>query len=902
MKSASRVYLIDGSGYIYRAFYGIRALSTASGEPTNAVYGFATMIQKVLDDEKPEFVAITFDASRHTFRQRIYPQYKAQRPPPPEDLVPQIPRIHQVAESFRLPTFVSTEYEADDLIATMTRLALEDGKDVVVVTGDKDLMQLVGPRVTIFDPMKAVHIGPKEVEEKFGVPPERVLDALSLAGDSSDNIPGVKGVGPKTATKLLLEFGTVEGVLEAAKNGQIKGKVGEKIAAAEADALMSKRLVTLVDVVPMPGFSIEKLAYAGPDREAQTKLFTELEFKRLIPSPGEAEIPGAVVASSTREIEHKTKRIITSPVALAELRDRLLQEKRVAVEVELSSTRVVDAEVFGFAFSYERGSAAYVPVNHNYPGAPGHLDLEHTVTTLRPFFEKLEVEKVSSSGKALVAVLDRFDVDLCRLGFDTTLASYLLDPDEAAHDPATVARRALGLELESRDQVLGRGQKKRSFGHLGFDEASTLLGEAADVSLRAAEVLSPRLVEAGVNEVLTDVELPLIPILARMETTGIRVDLALAQKLSAELGTEIGQLEQKCYEAANREFNLGSPKQLQKVLYEDLGLRIIKRTKTGPSTDASVLEELVDEHPLPQLILEYRQLTKLKGTYLDGLSELVCPSTGRVHTTFSQATAATGRLSSHDPNLQNIPIRSETGRLLRRIFIPAEGSKLISVDYSQIELRVLAHLSGEPVLIQAFRDGADIHTRTASVLFEVAPTEVTREQRAQAKAVNFGVLYGMGPVRLARQLGIPRRTASKFVEDYFVRQPAVQAFIDKTLDQARAEGVVRTLLGRRRIVRDIGSKNRMARAGAERIAINTPVQGSAADLIKLAMIRVAARLEQRPSTKLLLQVHDELLLEAPHTEADDVAAMVVKEMGAVFPLDVPLLAEAHVGANWDEAH
>lgn len=902
MSSASKVHLIDGSGYIYRAFYAIRSLSTAQGEPTNAVYGFATMIQKVLDDEKPEYVAITFDSTRHTFRQRLYPAYKAHRPPAPEDLVPQIPRIHQVAASFRLPTFSSTEYEADDIIATLTRLALEAGKEVVIVTGDKDLMQLVGPKVTIFDPMKGVHIGPKEVEEKFGVPPDRVLDALALAGDSSDNIPGVKGVGPKTATKLLQDFGTIEAVLEAAKAGRVKGKVGEKIAAAEEDALMSKKLVSLVFDVPLPDFELEQLAYSGPDLEEQRRLFTELEFKRLIPNPGAQEIPGAAPAAKVREIQHESGRVVTNLVALTELLVELEKKTRVAVEIECSSTRVVDAEVYGLAFSHEHGSATYVPVNHDFPGVPGHLDLEHVIVTLKPFFERADIEKVSSSGKALVAVLDRFDVELHGLSFDTTLASYLLDPDESAHDPATVARRLLAIEVKDRDQVLGRGQKRRSFGALSFEEASTLLGEAADVSLRAAEVLAPRLAEAGVIEVLTDVELPLIPILARMETTGVRVDLALAKKLSSEMGTEIEKLEKRCYEAAGSEFNLGSPKQLQKVLYEDLGLRIIKRTKTGPSTDASVLEELVDEHPLAQLLLDYRQLTKLKSTYLDGLSELVCPSTGRVHTTFSQATAATGRLSSHDPNLQNIPIRTETGRLLRKIFIPADGNLLISVDYSQIELRVLAHLSGEPVLIQAFRDGADIHTRTASVLFEVPPDQVTREQRTQAKAVNFGVLYGMGPVRLARQLGIPRRTASKFVEDYFARQPAVQAFIDQTLDQARAEGVVRTILGRRRIVRDIGSKNRMARAGAERIAINTPVQGSAADLIKLAMIRVAARLEHMPQAKLLLQVHDELLLEAPKREAEAVAAMVSKEMASVFPLDVPLVAEPHVGANWDEAH
>ena len=906
--SRPKLHLIDGSGYIFRAFFAVRNLSTSAGEATNAIHGFSQMLEKTLREERPTHLAIVFDSGEASFRSEIYPDYKAHRDPPPEDLTEQVPKIHELVECFRIKTFVPVGYEADDVIATLTRQALEEGFDVRIISGDKDLMQLVSDRVELYEPMRDKRYGPAEVEQydKLLVPPAKVRDALALAGDSSDNIPGVKGVGPKKAAKLLAEHGDLEAVLAAAKAGKVKGKMGQTLAESEEEARLSQRLVTLADEVDL-GCPTEALRYSGPDKDAIRDLYKRYEFRRTAPrlDDGEEEAEeapeGRRPQGATVLIERDRYVTVTGSERLAELREQLVGAERVGIALELSNARLVDAEVLGVAFCWAPGRAAFVPLVH---AAESTLGWAEVFDALGPFLGASAPAKSSADGKALHGLMMREGRRLGGLAFDPTLAAYLLEPDEATNDAEAIARRFMGHDPIPRARILtDQKRKRRSFDRAPLPLASEYMGERAEINWHAVDVLEPLLDEAGVTDVLRDVELPLAPVLARIELAGIDVDLGRLDEMKGRFHQELERLEAACYEAAGKTFTIGSPKQLRTILYEELGLKVTKTTKTGPSTDHEALEAIADEHPLPRAVIEHRTIQKLQNTYVEALPKMVSPATGRIHTQLNQATAATGRLSSNEPNLQNIPIRTELGRELRKVFVAPKGRLLVSVDYSQVELRVLAHFTGDDVLVQAFRDGADVHTRTASVLFEVPPEEVTREQRTQAKAVNFGVLYGMGPVRLARELKIPRRTASQFVSDYFERQPGVRKFIDETLESARETGEVRTLLGRRRLVHDIHSRSRVARAAAERIAVNTPIQGSAADLIKMAMLRVDALLRDTfPAARLLLQVHDELLVEADQDEAEAVAEAVKDAMQRVYPLGVPLDAEAHFGANWDDAH
>jgi DNA polymerase I len=894
----ARILLIDGSGYIFRAYYGVRSLTSPQGEPTNAVYGFATMLDKILREETPDHLVIAFDAGGPNFRHRIYPQYKANRPPPPEDLIAQIPRIRELVDAFRIPQLVITEVEADDVLATLTRLGLEAGYEVEIITGDKDLMQLVGDGVRVYEPMKAQRFGPDEVFEKFGVYPGQIADALALAGDTSDNIPGVKGVGLKTAAKLLGVYRDLNGVLEAATQGDVKGKLGERLVSGRDDALLSRKLVALDNRVDLGAFDAEQLRYTGPNRDKLRELYEQLDFRRLLPKledpNGGTEGPPAVTS------DFSSYHALTSLEALGGMTAVFQHATEVAIAARYANDGLrVDAEPLALAVSVKPGGQTYfVGAAHDSSSVRERIRaLMDTLSAVR------EVKVFAAKGKLVLRLCSDLGVPMLSLSGTVDLASYLLEPDATSHDFAAVARRYLGHTALDPKEVLGTGRNKREFESLEQVEAMRLLGEEAELALALLPMLFERLREADLLHVLFDIEMPLLPVLVRMERHGVRIDLERLRSMSSRFETEMQRLENECYTEAGQTFNLNSPKQLQKVLFEDLGLKIVKRTKSGPSTDHSVLEALADAHSLPLKVLEYRQVQKLKSTYIDALPRMVSSRTGRVHTIFNQTTAATGRLSSTDPNLQNIPIRTELGRELRKVFIADPGHVLISVDYSQIELRILAHLSADSVLTAAFREGADVHARTASALFGVASESVTREQRTQAKAVNFGVLYGMGPVRLARELKIPRRTASKFVEDYFERQPGVKRFIDETLEYARTHGHVRTILGRRRLLPDLGSKNRGLRASAERVAINTPIQGSAADLIKLAMIRVDAQLSALfPAVRLLLQVHDELVLEASEAEASTVATMVKLEMERAFPLDVPLVATPCIGPTWDDAH
>ena len=913
--SHAKLHLIDGSGYIYRAFYAIRNLSTAAGEATNALHGFSQMLEKTLREERPTHMAIVFDSGKASFRNEIYSEYKAHRDAPPPELTEQVPKIHDLVQRFRIPTFVPVGFEADDVIATLTRIALEAGFDVRIISGDKDLMQLVSDRVSLWEPMRGKQYGPKEVEayDKLLVPPVRVRDALALAGDSSDNIPGVRGIGPKKAAKLIQDFGDLEGVLTAAREGKVKGKMGQVLAESEDEARLSLKLVTLDEQVELPELqSMDDLKYLGPNKEAIKELYLKYEFRRTTPRLGdEHESSSSSVGPAEPDpagikLSHDRYHRIVDSESLQSLAQKLSEAPLTGVSVELSSHRLIDARVMGIAFCWGESEAAYVPIGHKLgpmEGADHQLSFSEVLAVLGPWFSSAKNRKSCGEAKLLSGYLMREGVTLRGVSFDPRVAAYLLHPDDPFNDLEAVSKRYLGHAAIARASLLTVAKKKRSFDRVPIDEAVPYMAERAEIAWRAQQILEPALDEAEVRDVLRDIELPLIPVLARIELNGLEVDLNKLQDLNVRFRDELEKLEATCFEAAGKEFNIGSPKQLRTILFDELGLKVTKTTKTGPSTDHAALEAIADDHPLPQAVIEHRTIQKLQNTYVEALPKMRVASSGRIHTQLNQTTAATGRLSSNEPNLQNIPIRTSLGRELRKAFVAQKGRVLISVDYSQIELRVLAHLSDDEVLVRAFEDRADVHARTASALFQIPPEEVSREQRTQAKAVNFGVLYGMGPVRLARELKIPRRTASQFVKDYFDRQPGVRKYIDDILEVARTEGAVRTLLGRRRRVTDINTENRAARSAAERVAINTPIQGTAADLMKMAMLRVDALLRDAyPDARLLLQVHDELLVEALADDAQEIATAVQDAMQRVYPLKVPLEASAHFGQNWDEAH
>lgn len=895
-----RLHVVDGSSYIFRAYWAIRSLTNSAGEPTNAIYGFAQMVEKMLREEEPAFLAIVFDAEGPTFRNELHPEYKAHRPPPPEDLVSQIPAIHELADAFLMKRFVVPGVEADDVIATLARRAKAEGYEVRLISGDKDLMQLVDDQLTLFEPMRGERYDAAGVQAKLGVPPEQVRDLLALAGDSTDNVPGVPGVGVKTAAKFLSQHGDLEGVLAAAREGTIKGKTGQRIVEAQEDARLSQRLVSLEDQVQLDLASLDDLRWTGPDHAQLEAIYRRGEFTRLVAryekeekAPVEADRAGAVARV---ELDPDATTRLRSASELSSWLAEVRAPGPLSVRIEAPSDRALDAVVDGVALATPGREPAYVSC--------ASVPWPQVMAELGPFLANPEVEVATDRAKLVCGVAAEAGHAVAGLIFDLELAAYLLQPDEMDQGYEAAARRYFDHEPIDRDAALRSGRKRVPFSSLDVDTAARLSGEAAAIIEEAARHLPAALREARVEDVFIDLELPLVPVLARVERAGVKVDVGRLRELSAVFDSELSKLERRCHEIAGHEFNIGSPKQLEKILFEELGLKIKRRTSTGrPSTDHSVLEELSADHELPAAVVDYRQVQKLKSTYVDALPKLVSPSTGRLHTIFNQAMAATGRLSSTEPNLQNIPIRTDIGRQLRTAFIAEPGNVLVSVDYSQIELRVLAHLSRDAVLTQAFVEGADVHVRTAAALFDIAPDDVTREQRGQAKAVNYGVAYGMGPVRLARDMKVPRKVASQFITDYFERQPGVHAYVEQTLEQARETGEVRTILGRRRLVPDVRSSSRGVRSQAERAARATPVQGSAADLIKMAMLRVDAALAERfPAARLILQVHDELLVEAPEAEANEVAQLVKREMESVYPLSVPLEADAHVGPNWDDAH
>ena len=885
-----RIFLIDGSSYIYRAYYAIRHLSNSQGMATNAIYGFTNMLLKVMRDLKPDQLAVIFDSKGPTFRKDLYPEYKANRSAMPEDLVPQIPYIKRVVEAFGLPGIEMPGYEADDIIATLAKKFAAQGMEVTVVTGDKDLMQIVSDRIHLLDTMKDKIYGPAEVTERFGGA-DKVVEVQALSGDSSDNIPGVPGIGEKTAKMLIDEYGDIETLL--ANLDQLKGKRRENLENFADLARLSKKLVTLVDNLDL-AVDDHDFTLTEPDREVLTDLFKECEFYKLLQE----------FAVDTKDrAESAGYRAVLTESGLAELVAALEGSQRFAFDTETTSLDAMRAELVGLSFAVTAGEAWYVPVGHHYLGMPEQLPLARVLDAVRPLLASPDHLKIGQNLKYDILVLARAGVEVSGPIYDTMLASYLANPAARSHGMDNLAAELLNYHTISYSEVAGSGKKQIGFDEVEVEKATDYAAEDADITLRLYEKLVPMVTAQEQDRLFNDVEMPLLKILVGMEQAGIRINPEFLGGLSADMEEKLAVLEADIHQLAGGPFNIGSPKQLGEVLFEHLGLPKGKKTKTGWSTDVEVLNNLAEEHEIAAKILDYRSLMKLKGTYTDALPKLIHPETGRIHTSFNQAVTATGRLSSSDPNLQNIPIRTEEGRRIREGFIPSDGCVLFSADYSQVELRILAHMADEPALKEAFARGEDIHRRTASEVLGLFPEMVTDEQRRAAKAINFGVVYGISAFGLAKQLGINRREAQQFIDTYFERYPGIRTFMDACIAQAREKLYVTTLLGRRCAIPEINSKNGAVRGYAERNAINYPVQGSAADIIKLAMVKIAARLVgEGLQTRMLLQVHDELVFDVPQAELEKVSALVKSEMQGAVDLSVPLLVEVGSGRNWREAH
>jgi len=886
------IYLVDGSSYIYRAYHAVRHLSTTQGLPTNATFGFTNMLLKLLSDREPEHMTMAFDAKGPTFRHEIYEAYKANRPPMPEDLAVQIPYIKQVVEGMNIPSLELTGYEADDIIGTLARTAQEKGFQVVMVTGDKDFKQLVTPGTSIWDPMKDRTIDYPGLTKDFGLEPSQWVDVMGLSGDTSDNIPGVPGIGEKTAISLIKTFGSLEEVFENLAK-ITKKKLRENLTNFREQAFLSRRLVAINTEVPL-SVEIASLRVSSPDADRLARLFKDLEFQRL-----------QKLFPIKSDLSHKKYRVILDDENFKALIDELIQTGIFALDIETTAKDPMQAEVVGLSFACRPNEAAYIPLRHRYSGAPRQLDPDRTLGSLKPLLEDPKLAKVGQNIKYDWIVLKRSGIDLQGVIFDTMVASYLLNPTRRAHNLETISAEYLDHEMISYKEVTGGKKGNKGFDEVPVDDAVPYACEDADITLMAYEVLEPKLREGGFDSLFNEVEMPLIPVLVDMEMSGICVDKDRLKAVSKEFERQLHETEDRIYAIAGERFNIQSHQQLGRILFENLKLPIQKKTKkkTGYSTDVEVLTTLSLEHELPALVLQYRSLAKLKSTYADAIVDLIHPETHRIHTSYNQTVTATGRLSSSDPNLQNIPVRTGEGRKIRAAFVPQKGWILLSADYSQIELRLLAHYSEDPTLVEAFEEGQDIHARTAAEVFQLLPGMITLEMRRQAKVINFGIIYGMSPFRLSKELGITQKMAKVYIENYFRRYKGVKRFIEETKEEARKAGKVTTLLGRHRWLPDISSKNRTAREFAERTAVNTPLQGTAADLIKVAMIRIHQALDQKGlKAKMLLQVHDELVFEVPSEELWRVEELVTEVMEGAYKLRVPLKVDVKTGRNWADVH
>ncbi|MFL1915717.1 DNA polymerase I [Plesiomonas shigelloides] len=923
--------LVDGSSYLYRAFHAFPPLTNAGGEPTGAMYGVLNMLKSLLNQFAPTEMAVVFDAKGKTFRDEMFAEYKAHRPPMPDELRSQIEPLHQMIRALGLPLLVVPGVEADDVIGTLAKQAAANGRDVLISTGDKDMAQLVSDKITLINTMNNTVLGPQEVREKYGVGPELIIDFLALMGDSSDNIPGVPGVGEKTALALLTGIGSLREIYANLDAVPALGFRGSKTLPAKLElhrdnADLSYALATIktdVELEPIP------LTRQSADTDTLISLFGRYEFKRwlaelldggdmLTPNPAAAAPRARPTASVSDSAEPAAAAM--APVTLdrsayqtilqmSEL-DAWLDKLRAApywvLDTETDGLDYMTANLIGLSFATAAGEAAYLPVAHDYLDAPEQLDRDTVLARLKPLLEDTDSRKVGQNLKFDQSILARYGIELRGIWSDTMLESYVLNSVAGRHDMDSLSERHLGHQTITFEEVAGKGKNQLTFNQIPLEQAATYAAEDADVTLRLHEVLWPQLEqEVGLASVLQEMEVPLLSVLSRMERNGVLIDPALLGRHSMELTTRLAELESKAHELAGEPFNLASTKQLQGILFEKLGLPVLKKTPGGaPSTNEEVLAELALDYPLPAVLLEYRGLAKLKSTYTDKLPQMINPATGRVHTSYHQAVTATGRLSSTDPNLQNIPVRNEEGRRIRQAFIAGAGNQIIAADYSQIELRIMAHLSGDAGLLRAFSEGKDIHRATAAEVFGLPLELVSAEQRRSAKAINFGLIYGMSAFGLARQLGIGRNDAQRYMDLYFERYPGVLTYMERTREQAHAQGYVETLFGRRLQLPDIRSRNAMRRKGAERAAINAPMQGTAADIIKRAMLAVDAWLAtpEAEGIRMIMQVHDELVFEVPQEKVALCSAKVRELMQHSAALDVPLLVEVGVGDNWDQAH
>ncbi|ABD79337.1 DNA polymerase I [Saccharophagus degradans] len=923
--SSLPLLLVDGSSYLYRAFHAMPPLTTSSGQPTGAVRGVVNMLRKLAKDYPESPIAVIFDAKGKTFRDDIYSDYKANRPPMPDDLRAQIEPLHTIIRAMGLPLIIQDGVEADDVIGTYAQQATEKGIPVVVSTGDKDMAQLVSEHVTLVNTMTETVMDIAGVNEKFGIPPSLIIDFLALMGDKVDNIPGVPGVGEKTALALLQNLGSVEDIyanLDKVPTLEVRGakSLAKKLEDNRDKAFLSYELATIKLDVELE-HSLEELIPVDPDNDALLALFTELEFKGWVTelskgggtkakkaSPNAkqaAEEAPAAAPEEAVEINRDNYETILTEASLEAWVDRLSKAELFAFDTETTSLNYMEAKVVGVSFAVAPGEAAYVPFGHDYLGAPEQLSEEQVLGKLKPLLEDENVKKVGQNLKYDASVLANHGIALQGIAFDTMLESYVVNSTANRHDMDTLALAHLGHTNISFEEIAGKGAKQLTFNQIQLDQAAPYAAEDADITLRLHQALWPQ-VEAveGIKSLFENVELPLVPVLSKVERTGALIDATILGQQSAELAADLERIQREAWELAGEEFNLASPKQLGVILFEKLGIPVIKKTKTGaPSTAEEVLQELALDYPLPALLLEQRGLAKLKSTYTDKLPTMINPHTGRVHTSYNQAVTATGRLSSTDPNLQNIPIKTEAGRRVRKAFIAPEGYRIVAADYSQIELRIMAHLSGDEGLTNAFNQGLDVHSATAAEVFGTSVESVTPEQRRSAKAINFGLIYGMSAFGLARQLHIGRNDAQRYIDTYFDRYPGVARYMEDIRVFAKEHGYVETLMGRRLYLPEINASNGMRRQAAERTAINAPMQGSAADIIKKAMIDVDKWLSTlKVDAKMIMQVHDELVLEVAEDQIEPVTATLCDIMSAALKLDVPLLVEAGVGMNWDEAH
>ncbi len=891
--------LVDGSSYLYRAFHALPPLTTSAGEPTGAIYGVVNMLRKLLEDYQPSHVAVVFDAPGKTFRDELFEQYKANRPSMPEDLRPQVEPLKEIVRAMGLPLLEVPGVEADDVIGTLARRAVAAGHEVVISTGDKDMAQLVGEGVTLLNTMTGRTLDAAGVKEKFGVPPERIIDYLALVGDTSDNIPGIPKVGAKTAARWLGEYGDLDGVLRHAD--EIRGKVGESLRGHRDELPLSRDLATIrcdLELDQQP----ENMVRGEADTETLREYYRKFEFSGWLSQLGADGTEGSGDGNPAPGANYGT---VTGDEELDAWLARLEDAELFAFDLETDSLDYMQARIVGLCLAVEPGEAVYVPVGHDYPGAPDQLDRDAVLSRCKPLLEDPDRAKLGQNLKYDMSVLARHGIELRGIAHDTMLQSYVLDSTATRHDMDSLALKYLGRGTIKFEEVAGKGAKQITFNQVALEEATAYAAEDADVTLQLHHTLWPRLERIpALASVYREIEMPLVPVLSRMERNGVLVDRELLSRQSRELAEKMQGIEQQAHKEAGGPFNLGSPRQIQEILFERQGLPVLQKTPKGqPSTAESVLQELAHDYALPRLILEYRAMSKLKSTYTDKLPQMIDPDTGRVHTSYHQAVAATGRLSSSDPNLQNIPVRSPEGRRIRKAFIATPGYRLLAADYSQVELRIMAHLSGDEGLRRAFAERRDIHRATASEVFGVELEQVSDEQRRAAKAINFGLIYGMSAFGLARQIGVERGQAQEYVDRYFQRFAGVREYMDRTRRQAHEQGYVETVYGRRLYLPEINSRNAPRRQYAERTAINAPMQGSAADIIKRAMIRLDAWLqEEAPDVLMVMQVHDELVFEVRQQDADAVTGQVRELMAGAAELDVPLEVDVGLGDNWEEAH